>query len=715
MNVRLPISPRSQYPVLTFTVAALVVFGLCKVAISPFLRPSGVNGLTGANDQFLQQGESEAISWHRLTEENLAKAKREDKLILLFMGTPWSTTARRIDQEVFQDETTDKYLTRNFECIRVDLDQNPSFFSSFLPVLRVQSQLNPICQLVVLSPSGKLISVVGRNGVWAISDAQHFLDELIQVSNQYRTAEAQELAGQAAINVPGALQLADFQSLSTPGAPSVGNQDLVNLVVNANQFVVPESGTGGVAEFRTLSPLAWQYLLLEAGADQTQTAILPLLKSSSINWIDGGFFWGSAGTDWQTPCYDQPAVPNAEMALLLAKLAVLTGDPVDRYIATKTIHSLVTQFVGDSGLIRTSRIGDESFQTFRSQRYSFSPERLRGLFPKESDREWVWNELGLRVDSNPIMVPRVAFPATAMANLPYFESILDKMRQSGKVSFYEVPASSGVNGLCIESLYQATQILDDKEDSKAVSGLFVQLTHFKSGSMVIHALGDSTASPDLVDYLGFAAASMADFQSTGRVESLDQGAQVLNYALATFPSPTIAGLPAAGLNLGAISQLAHANSPQLCDDSGESTSALVIRLCHVYGQALAASGDPKTAGWAHRWSTLAVNLSQRLTPLAANLGIRGGGEFLAQALALDGRFAVAVGPNPPNMARTLRQAAPLFPVLPAIGPVWPKLQGANPGFYVWANGQFSGPYTLSQAASRLNGLGAQGSATGKQN
>ncbi len=699
MSNRLPTRTRSHYPVLTFTVVTLAVFGLVKVILHPYLQPEAINGLSGQSDLFLQQGATEPIDWKLMSKDALATAKRQDKLILLYFGVTWSTSAKRIDKEIFHDNSVAKYLTRNFVCIRADLDDHPNLFSLYLPVSRASQSINPICQLYILSPNGKLLAPVEKNSAWSMGDYSHFLSELIQEEHQYQKDEVAEFAGRIVETTPGLDQEVDFNSLVNPNLPPVSNHHLLDLASQSVRAVQTAPQTN--IRYEYIAPEAWQFTCLAAGSIQAQNLINSLLTSPTVDWIDGGFFYGSSGDRWATPVYDEPAASNAEMALLLAELSVLNHSSIDRYLAMATIHVLLKQFPGQDGLLRSARIAQPSFRTFRSKRYSMTPELLRQVFPNLQDRQWVWNNLGLRVETNPDMIPEVTNLSLIDTDLPQLQKSLSKMQSQASPSKFDDLETSGLNGICIESLIKATQILNDQRDNLVATDLFQRLLGLRTHNLILHREGDAQASPYLVDYLGFSAAALADFETTGSVSALVEGAKVLHYAMATFPKNTLSGLPApamAPLDYG----LVDGNCPQLSDDSSESDSALVIRLCHEYGIALSQSQPTQLQEWARNWRTLSINLSNQVTPIASKLGIQGGGVFLAQALTQDGRFAVAVGQNPANQADLLMEKAPQFPVFPAIGPVWPSMQGKKLGYYVWRNGQFTGPLTLSQAAVILN-------------
>lgn len=646
--------------------------------------------MASENAVFLNQGESEPIKWHVFSPDVMALARRLDMPVFLFMGTGWSASARRLDRKLFTDTETAGFLSQNFVCARLDLDESPGWMSALLPVSRAQLGLNPTCQMFVIGPQGKYLAPVVLPGVMALPLPTAFQDQLIRLGRAFRNQEKEDLTPNDSYSGTPSPQAADLAAMTQPAAGFIEEADI------ARQAAADE---GSGAEF--LRPLTWSFESVVLGPSGAQTLMNPALFSPIVNWTDGGFFYASAGNSWFKPVYDQPAVINSQMALLLARMAVTTGSAYDRRLALDTIHGLLTQF-RSLGLISAARIGDEQAHTFRSLRYSESPRHLRDIFPKLSDRQWVWNSLNLRVESNPLMIPYVGQPDVVTDEAAHLDRALEVMGRAAPASSFVQMQSADVNGQVAANLIQAAAVLGDASAGQSAEALFEQLNRFVQANDVLHTVGTDPAQPrNLVDYLAVADACLADFQSLGRIPSLRQARAILSRVQTLFPCTVIPGLPSASSDSQLHTLIVGSNCPQLADDAGESTTALYLRVTRLLSCIDQDSANAAASAQAVQYRTNALSIARTALPAALQLGSRAGGFFFERSLVLDGRFAVVVSSDPVPLAAKLKMEAPWFPVIPAIGSVWKSLQAKTPGIYVFANGTMTGPFSIEHAAAIL--------------
>src|SRR5882757_979824 len=105
------------------------------------------NRLSAEPSPYLKQHENNPVDWYPWGEEALARAKREDKPILLSIGYSACHWCHVMERESFENEAIAKRMNEAFVCIKVDREERPD--------------LDQIYQLVV--------QLMGRSGGWPLT------------------------------------------------------------------------------------------------------------------------------------------------------------------------------------------------------------------------------------------------------------------------------------------------------------------------------------------------------------------------------------------------------------------------------------------------------------------------------------------------------------------------------------------------------------------
>lgn len=649
------------------------------------------NRMEAESADFMRQGAYHALDWRPLGDAAMSEARRADRPILLVLGTSWSTEARRMDQRIFSDPEVASFLSRNFICVRVDLDEKPQWRSAFLPVSRGQTLISSGFQMYYLDPQGQLYDFYPRRGSQPYNDPVVFLDEF--VSGRRRFEEVRR--GDGGPYPAGAFQRADLQLIESARPRFADTTDYLNrLLAGINPTFGGFSQTGQVPR-----PLAIMFLHMHGEIDAWRMATDPMLRSGLVDWLDGGFYRASRAQDWTSIEFDKLALHNAELMVALGAAGQEFGDPFYLRIAKNTFDALLERFTADEGWVATARKGDEDVRG-RSAYASFAVKELRRvggtgwLTPEETDlaREF----LGLVVEENPQMVIRVQDPSEFSD--PRFDPLIAKLRESRKTNPapYSRALYAHVNFGVVASAFRAARIWNDAERIARAEGLLQKLEPFLSGRDVTHRMHQQVGDrPVLPDYLNAAEAFIEHYLASGRVDSLERGLKILKRAKMLF---------AEGdhwyLSVDKSDRLEPVDTrvPELIDTPTEAATARVIRLLSKMGRLL--RGGPH-AQLAAQYADEALLLAARYGGIVSEFGVSTAGMLVATSWVLDDRHAIVVGEDAVAQARVLSGRIPLRLVAPAFGDVRVDLQARGAGVYVVDGLDAEGPMTLDEAVRRL--------------
>lgn len=725
---------RPNFGVVTSVVVVLAAIGGLSRLVIDLIPPAPDNRLASESAEYLVQAAHQEIDWRPLGEDAFVDARKLNRPIMLVVGSAASRAGRAADKLLFTSKDVRGALARHFICVRVDSMARPEFQNAFLPLSRALIQLpmptdetNPMSigrdyQVWFLDSEGRLLSFAADNGKDSAFDSRTFLGHLARALKCFDNVQGREvmqageedlsrfllvgdqdklapyewllqqhdldlIEGPAALPAPEMLvRYGEFLAMQRPG--------LGGFPINIHYMAGPWYGRAPyLVGSQRLWPSAWRFQLIARRYDDYRGSIMPCLESPQVDLVDGGFFTDDGDMTWRDIGYDKLATTNAAMMFTLAEGSVLTGSRFQRTLALRTFDALRDRFVVD-GYIAAGQVGDEGAYG-RSSRSSVPPQRLRELFPDDREREWVRQNLGLRVETNPQMTPMLQDPAAyEKAPAPY-EAALDRLRRSIPEARLVGQSQIDAGGYAIARMIQAARILGDSVRLGQAEKMFDKLDDFRSLDDVAHSLArGSQVHAYLGDYLGYADAAFQYFLSTGNAAAIKHGESVLRRGLFLF-----AGKVSGEYDLvkGGDVTLGPQNiaAPEIIDNFRESCSALVMRLCNDYGRLLGKRGEDL--------QTVASDTLKRFASVALNLGQFAAGYFCAAAEMQDAAYAVTVGTDAVAQAGVLAERIPTRLVAPALGPV--AKPGKAPGFYLVQGDTVHGPMSLDQVAAALQPVG----------
>lgn len=679
---------RPNYTVLVVVVVLMVMLAFVATGLKPLIPSPPPNYIATYPGDYLARAAGQRIEWRPLDPNVFAEARRLDRPVIVLVGVAWSRAAREFDTDVLSGTDVQNYLTHNFICVRIDGGEMPAWISAYLPLSRVAAGIRPRFQIWVLEPNGKLLVNIGRRRPETIFDQNGFLNELVKVRRAY--AALRQANDSSATEIQQQRDIRQIEALGSSPAP-----DFRAFRVAMVSAIDARHGGFPVFGFQDLRPWAWSFLAMTGQDAALRTSLLPVLRSRTADLVDGGFFSGARQIDWGNNDFDKIAVQNAEMlwALCLTRAQLPTEHSLLDFHIDGTSASLAGEFRNENGLIRSARIGDQQDRN-RNPRSSFSPLKMRAaLTPAE--REIARNELGLRVETNPEMVPYLS----AQAQPNDLDAILAALREHAGTAKFSTGLYMDVNATVAARLMESGRALGDQALMDVGSDLFSRTDLDRVDDQVPHDLVVAGRSPaTLLDYLSYADAALQDYLTTGRVVSLDHGRAVLQRGLTTF-----AGAYPGEYNVGLkpSSDLIPADSagPQVIDDVGESASAKVVRVCTAYGRLLLQNGLEDDPGL--RLLRIAYATEVLFSDPVSVLGAPCAAFACSAASVADDAYAFTVGPDAADLANRLFALRPTRFIAPCFGPVRPDLRNRAPGIYVVHADSEEGPFSVEQAADRL--------------
>ncbi len=317
-----------------------------------------MNRLQHETSPYLLQHAANPVDWYPWGEAALAKARAENKPILLSIGYSACHWCHVMAHESFEDPSTAEVMNRLFVNIKVDREERPDIDKIYQTAHQLIARRGGGWPLTMfLTANGQLPFFAGtyfpqtsRYGMPA------FTDLLVQVARHY-AANAAAVTQQAAavINAMDSLEAGDQRAAPLPDtAPLAGLREQL-----AGNFDTDWGGFGGAPKFPHTSSLEFLLRHWRASAHteepdvqalyMTALTVTRMIEGGLYDQLGGGFFRYSVDREWSIPHFEKMLYDNGPLLALLAQLWQASGDDTFRRAATETADWLLRDMRSPAG------------------------------------------------------------------------------------------------------------------------------------------------------------------------------------------------------------------------------------------------------------------------------------------------------------------------------------------------------------------------------
>jgi uncharacterized protein len=272
------------------------------------------NGLKNSASPYLRSAAHQPIDWHEWGEAAFARAKAEDKPILLDIGAVWCHWCHVIDRESYENLEIAKIINDHFVAVKVDRDERPDVDS------RYQSAISAISGQGGWPLTGFLLSD-GKpffGGTYFPREDQMgrpgFRRVLIAVADSYRNKRAE--LERAANSLADAVSQAEVFT----GARADFDLSVVNAQIKSitQLFDIKNGGFGRAPKFSHSSAID---LILERYQQtkekhllaMAETTLEKMARGGVYDQLAGGFHRYSVDERWLVPHFEKMSYDNSEL------------------------------------------------------------------------------------------------------------------------------------------------------------------------------------------------------------------------------------------------------------------------------------------------------------------------------------------------------------------------------------------------------------------
>jgi uncharacterized protein YyaL (SSP411 family) len=275
---------------------------------------SAENRLKNSASPYLRSAAHQPIDWFEWGDEPFARAKAEDKPILLDIGAVWCHWCHVIDRESYENPDIAKIISDNFVAVKVDRDERPDVDSRYQSAISAISRQGGWPLTGFLLPDGKPFF----GGTYFPPDDQlgrpGFRRVLIAVADSFRNKRAD--LERAANSISEAIAQAEaFLGARGDFDASVVDAQIASVT---QLFDIRNGGFGESPKFPHCSAIdllleRYQHTKEKHLLAVAETTLEKMARGGVYDQLAGGFHRYSVDERWLVPHFEKMSYDNSEL------------------------------------------------------------------------------------------------------------------------------------------------------------------------------------------------------------------------------------------------------------------------------------------------------------------------------------------------------------------------------------------------------------------
>ncbi len=343
-----------------------------------------MNHLQESTSAYLKSAAHQPVEWYPWGEEAFARARAEDKPILLDIGAVWCHWCHVMDRESYENPDVAQIINQHFIPIKVDRDASPAVDARYQAAVSALTGQGGWPLTVFLTPDGGPFyggtyfppeDNFGRPGLKRI---------LLSVAAAYRDRKPE------VVENAGKITVALSQAEGFVGARRAFSPSLIDSVVDSavKLFDLRFGGFGNAPKFP--HPAAIELLLERYQTTReshyltvVNTTLERMARGGVCDQLGGGFHRYSVDERWLLPHFEKMSYDNSELLKNYLHAYQVTREPFYRQVAEGMIGWVDTTLSDPAnGGFYASQDADSSLED-DGDYFTWTVEEVRAVLPPE--------------------------------------------------------------------------------------------------------------------------------------------------------------------------------------------------------------------------------------------------------------------------------------------------------------------------------------------
>ena len=531
--------------VISFFLLLMTMINSCNTQTSKMS-----NNLINETSPYLLQHAYNPVDWNPWNKQNLEKAKKENKLVVISIGYSSCHWCHVMEKESFEDSLVASIMNEKYISIKVDREERPDVDQVYMNAVQLMTGSGGWPLNVITLPDGRPI----WGGTYFSKD--QWISALTQISDLYNK-EPERFINYATTLEKGIKSLDIITTNDNQELASIDLDKHIGSLVN--KIDKKNGGFSGAPKF--MMPNNIHFLLRSAYQNNDKETLklvnLTLEKMAYggvYDQIGGGFSRYSTDEKWHIPHFEKMLYDNAQLISLYSDAYLITNDELYKNVVYETINFVLKELTNSNGGFYSSIDADSKSLDGKENEgayYVWKEDELKKLLKDEfiifSDYYNI-NKYGYWEDDNYVLIKNKSDAAFAKVHnlskeelskkIDAWKKILIKARDKRSMPNIDDKILTSWNGLMINAFIDAYRVFKDKDflDVASSSAEFIIKNMKKTDGGLYHSHkdGKSKINGYLEDYAASIQAFLNLYENTLDEKWLNTSNDLMKYTYKNF-------------------------------------------------------------------------------------------------------------------------------------------------------------------------------------
>ena len=337
------------------------------------------NALINETSPYLLQHAHNPVNWYPWGDAALAKAKKENKMLLISVGYAACHWCHVMEHESYEDTAVAKIMNEHFVCIKVDREERPDVDQVYMNAAYLINGSGGWPLNALAMPDGRPFFA----GTYF--PKENWIKLLEYFSDLYKN-EKQKLEEQAN-NVSKGIH--DIENVPLNNSQVHFNMEMIDDMVStfAQRIDKDKGGTKGAMKFPL--PSNWEFLLqynyLSGNSDAlkyVETTLNQMAQGGIYDQIGGGFSRYATDARWHAPHFEKMLYDNAQLVSLYSHAFQVTKNPLYKRIVYETLDFINRELSSPEGGFYSSLDADSEGE--EGKFYVWAEKEINDILEKDA-------------------------------------------------------------------------------------------------------------------------------------------------------------------------------------------------------------------------------------------------------------------------------------------------------------------------------------------
>lgn len=304
------------------------------------------NALVHETSPYLLQHAHNPVDWMPWNEETLAKAKAENKPLLISIGYSACHWCHVMEHESFEDTAVAKVMNENFICIKIDREERPDIDQVYMNAVQLMTGRGGWPLNCFATPDGRPF----YGGTYF--PKEQWLSALNQLTDLYQNdpSKVEEYANKLTEGV----QQSDLIEKNT--AEETFTLDSLDKGLGKWETAFDSKFGGNDQAPKFPIPTNYEFLLryyYHTNNESIKKHVLLTLEKIAFggiyDQIGGGFARYSTDVEWKVPHFEKMLYDNAQLISLYSKAYRLEQNPTYKAVVMESIQFVQEELMHENG------------------------------------------------------------------------------------------------------------------------------------------------------------------------------------------------------------------------------------------------------------------------------------------------------------------------------------------------------------------------------